>query len=263
MSVTKNAQSKSRRLQNVSRVALISLLCLPLMGQGYNIPFVPQPAGGCSPSVTPTIRAVSTAKAGTIEIALSLPAGLTDGDLALAFCETANEDSLTITDWTEVSCSPSATGATKLQVFRNSWNTGDNTTTSDSGNHQYCMTVAITAGTWDTGDPIDVCVASQQSATTAKDITGGTTTCGFDLVLAALGADLPDGNSTTEFSGEANANLANVTEEYDEAKTQGNGGAILLVSGDLEAAGATGNTTSTSVTTSDNGSITISINAVP
>ena len=234
------------------------------MGQGYNIPFAPRSSGVCSPSSAPTVRAVGTNVSNFLALTLLLPAGTVDNDLLIAFCENANDGTLTITDWTEVDCTPSTTGGAGLQIFTNVWTTGENLVTNDSGNHQMCTIVGITTLTFDTADLIDVCVASQQaSATTAKSITGGTTTCGFDLVFAALAVDLPDSGSSTEFSGETNASLANLTEQEDNTHTNGNGGGVLVISGDLETAGATGTTTDTAVTSSVNGSATISVNAVP
>ena len=159
----------------------------------------------------------------------TLPTGTVDGDLLVMFVATANETAITVTDFTEVSCSPSGVNSAEVAVFFNQWTTGENLTTSDSGDHQFCALLGVQTGTYDTGTEIDVCAASTQTATASKSITGGNTAGGFDLVVAAMGTDLPDANDNDEFNTPANGNLTSVTEQIDDAKNTGTGGALLVI----------------------------------
>lgn len=192
-----------------------------------------------------------------------LPGGTVDGDLLVMYVETANETAVTVTDFTEVPCSPQQLNGTRLQVFTNQWTTGENLTTTDSGNHQLCGLVGFNTGTYDTTTPIGCCNSNTQAATASKSVTGCTTTGGFDAVLAGGGTDLPDANDSTEFSGEANANLTSLSEVIDQAKNTGNGGAIFVIHGQLEIAGAIGATTTTQEQVTDGANIVIEINPVP
>lgn len=217
---------------------------------------------GAAPSF-PQLRGVGLINARVGTATPALPVGTVDNDLLIMFCETANQ-AITVTDWVELSCSPQSTGNTRLTAFSNQWTTGENRTTSDSGNHQMCAIVGIQTGTYDTADEFDGCQGSIQTpATAARAITGLTTTTGFNLIFAAAGSDLPDANDADEYQGEANSNLTALAELMDDAKNVGDGGTLLIIVGELETAGATGTTTSTQEAAAVSGNITIAINPVP
>ena len=224
-----------------------------------------------APPAFPTVRSIGSVVNKGAAITLSPPSGVADGDLLLAFVETANETAITATDWTSAPCSPSTLGAscpgdpdcTSITILYNNYDTGDNWTTNDSGNHQIGVAMAINAGTWDEADPFDICVADSDSAGKSVVITGGTTTIASTLVIAASGADGPDANKSTEFSGEANADLGSVNEEVDTCKNTGNGGCILVVSGTKASAGSFTDTTSTAADFAARAYLTLTINSNP
>lgn len=218
----------------------------------------------------PTLGGVGAVVGKVIAISPNLPSGTVAGDLLLMFLETANEV-ITVSGWTEMSCSPATRGATcpgdpqctRLTIFYKTATGSDTTTTSDSGNHQIGRIIGINAGSWDTGDPFDGCVASSQALTTSVIMPAITTTNSNTLVFASSVGDGPDSLSTTEFSGEANANLASLTELIDNARNPGNGGALLVVDGTNATPDNIGTTTSTAVTQAARATITFAVNPVP
>ena len=219
----------------------------------------------------PTIRSVGNVSNKASALTLSQPAGIVDGDLLLAFVETANETPITATDWASAPCSPSTRGAscpgdpdcTSMTILYNDFDTGDNCITNDSGNHQIGAVIAIQAGSWDTSDPFDVCKTSTQSVGKGVSISGEITTIADTLVFATSAADSPDANKSTEFSGEANADLASVAEQIDTCKNTGNGGCILVVSGTKAATGFFQPTTATAADSAARAGLVITINSNP
>ena len=219
----------------------------------------------------PTVRSIGTVTNKGQAMALSPPSGITDGDLLLAFIETANETPITATDWASAPCSPSLKGiscpgdpdCTSMTILYNNYNDGDNWTTNDSGDHQIGVVMAINAGSWDTSDPFDVCKTSSQTSTKGVSISGETTTIADTLVIAASAADSPDANKSTEFSGEANAHLASVAEEIDTCKNTGNGGCIVVVSGTKASAGFFQPTTSNAADFAARAGLVVTINSNP
>lgn len=224
------------------------------------------PAG----STFPALRGVTawTAKGGAFT--LSLPVGTVDGDLLVAMCETAGE-TITLADWVEVSCSPQSIGTgcpggadcTSITMWTNDWTTGENLTTSDSGDHQLCGVVGFQVGTFDTADHEDGCTGGTQAATTAVSIAGLTTTVGNVFVLQESVAALPDVNKSSEYAGEANTDLTDVTELRDQCRNTNNGGCVAVYEGKNATPDAVGATTSTAATSSARAGIMFGIKPAP
>ncbi len=142
------------------------------------------------------------------------------------------------------------TNATQLHVFWRRWNGSDGSPTiANAGNHIIARMISIT-GCVLTGDPWSGTpqLSQQTSATTAGSATGYTTSDADCLIMICTAADLPDANTTNEYSGESNGNLAapSIAEQMDNSRNSGNGGALGLWTGGLASAGATGTTTFTS-----------------
>lgn len=223
-----------------------------------------------APPSFPVLRGVTTwtGKGGVHNI--QLPAATVVGDLLVAMCETAGE-AITLTDWVEVSCSPQSIGTTcpgdadctRITVWTNEWNTGENKTTSDSGDHQICGMVGFEVGTFDTADHEDGCTGSTQAATTAVSIPGITTTVANVFVLQESVAALPDTIKAVEYSGEANVDLTDITELRDQCRNTANGGCVAVYEGKNATPDAVGATTSTAVTSSARANIMVGIKSAP
>lgn len=208
-------------------------------------------------SADPTLRAIGTVSSSTTTCAPGLPAGNTAGDLLIMFCETARQ-SVTATDWTALTSASSGTAgaltATAMHVLYKIAVGSDATTTNDPGDHCACRIVGIQTGTFDSGTPFDtgnIVTSCDTAANTAVTIDGSSTTYDGSLVIAAAAQDTPDTNTTTEFSGETNADLTGLAEGIDNSRAAGNGGALYVVAGIDTTAGSYGATTATSVTNPD------------
>lgn len=209
----------------------------------------------------PTIRAVGTVASSAGAIAPGLPSGTAAGDLLVMFLETANE-AITVSGWTELPTdSPQSDGVlgTRLTVFYKIAAGSDATTTSDSGDHQIGRIIGITAGTFDTGSPINTSAGGVRTpADTTATIPGGTTTVADCLVLAASSHNLDQAGGAFTTASWANAALTSVTERINNSTQAGNGGGIGVASGVKATAGAIGDTTVT-VASSIGGMISLAI----
>ncbi len=134
------------------------------------------------------------------------------------------------------------TAGTRLTAFFSRYNgTQTAPVTNDSGDHQYgCMFAfrgVVTSGA------VKEAVAGGVKTPVSTTVTiGGSTTTGQDrLVLVCCSRE--DDAAGPEFSNWANADLANLTEQFDDGTTAGGGGGFALVTGEKAVAGAFGNTT--------------------
>jgi hypothetical protein len=223
-----------------------------------------------SAQAAPTYVGTGTMASGTGTITPALPSGLATGDVLLLFVETANQ-AVSISNqnggtWTAVTNSPQGTGtaagaaATRLTAFWSRYNgTQGAATVSDSGDHQIGRIVAF-RGCISSGNPWNVTAGGvEATADTSGAIPGATTTVGNTLVVAAIATALPDSTSTGNFSAYANSNLTSLTERIDNARSEGNGGAIGIAAGIKATAGAYGNTTLTLATSSTKGMMSIAL----
>lgn len=209
--------------------------------------------------VPAALAAPSFVAAGTVDsaigaIAPGMPAGVLRNDILILFLETSNQ-SVTVSGgtevWAEVSGSPQFTGAapggTRLTAFwaRASQDAPTFPTTSDSGNHQLGLIIAIRGATT-IGNPWNVVGSGVDVVSnTSGAIPGAATTVPDTLVVAAIATDLPDGAGTANFSAWANGDLTSVTERTDNTASAGDGGGLGVATGEKASAGAYGNTTVT------------------
>ncbi len=195
---------------------------------------------------------------------LTWPAHLAN-DIALLFVESAGGQAVTLSTpagFVAVTGSPSATGATtsgtRISVFwcRATSSAMANPVVADSGDHQIAAILTF-RGCIATGNPWDVTAATvKAAASTNMSITGVTTTVANCLVVYAAAAD-NDANGA-RFSGEANASLTDLTEQFDNGSNVGNGGGIGVWTGAKATAGATGTLTAT-VTSSINAFLVLAL----
>ena len=198
----------------------------------------------------PTYVGVSTgngsASAATIDFTSS---GRSAGDLLFIAVMTANQ-AVTISGWTEVATySPQsrgtagAAGGVRLTLFSKA-STGSETTvsTSDSGDIQYAAGLVV-RGAGGASVAVDIGDGNNVAATTSGSF-GGVTTTGDDRLIAIFVATDRD-MAAPSWGTATNANLANLAERFDNGTSTGTGGGIAIWTGEKQAAGATGSTTST------------------
>ena len=143
-------------------------------------------------------------------------------------------------------------GATQMSVWWRRWNGTDGSPVfASADNHQIARMISI-SGCITSGDPWDIVLTgiTDSVADTSVEIIGGTTTVAECLILAMVVQELPDANSTAQFTSWANADLSSVTEQMDNARNVGNGGAVGMATGEKATAGLFGTTTATAATSS-------------
>ena len=219
---------------------------------------------------TPVFIAAGAVTSNTTAITPALPAGIATNDILLLFLETSNQ-AISISNqnggtWTQVTNSPqycgTAAGTTgaRFTAFWSRYNgTQGAPTTSDSGDHQLGMMIAI-RGAAESGNPWDVTAGGVEAVSdTSGSIPGVTTTVANTLVVTAIASSLPDASSTAKFSAWTNANLTSLTERIDNSVTAGNGGGLGVATGIKATAGAYGNTTLTLANSAYKGMMSIAI----
>jgi hypothetical protein len=205
----------------------------------------------------PTVNSVGAQVQTNTTVAVAPGAGHTSGDIDIIIVESAN-DPVTLSvaaGFAELTAiSPvSIAGQTRLTIFWRRWNGTDGSPTIDvtGGDHAIARMISI-SGCIASGNPWDITGTGTNDTTadTTVSIAGGTTTVADCLIMLMVAQALPDSNTTTEFSGETNADLSSLTERMDHTRNIGNGGAIGMWTGGKAAAGAFGATTVTAVTSS-------------
>lgn len=139
-------------------------------------------------------------------------------------------------------------GAVRAYLYYK-WGSGntlaqDQVVLGDSGDHQYGHIFGF--DNVDRIDPFSAVATSTQAATTSAVMPGVTTDENNSLVCYFTFLTR-DASSTANLSGQANANLTNVTEQHDQSTSTALGGGICLTTGVLATAGASGNLTATAV----------------
>lgn len=202
----------------------------------------------------------------------SLPTGIQSGDVLILVVETANQP-ITITNagsagpWTQLTSSPQGTGtaaqadATRITVWYATYG-GSGTTgprLSDSGNHQIAEVFAFR--NVDPDNPIGVSIGSTESISdTSASIPGATTTKADSLVVAIMGTALPDANGSTQYSGQSNPDLSDITEIEDITRNSGNGGGISVTTGIKTTIGSYGPTSVTTAVNTEKAMISLALN---
>lgn len=113
------------------------------------------------------------------------------------------------------------------------------------------------------------CVASGNPINTNANATRTTSTsCTFPTITTSLADAMivlvgsrDDDNAAAAWSAQTNAALGSITERYDAGTTAGNGGGLSITEGTKVAAGAVG-TTSSTVTSSAGGMITLALRGI-
>lgn len=204
----------------------------------------------------PSVSTIGTFNFGTGDVTLASPGGVshsTDTLLIAAIENTAHAVEIP-TGWTEAPSSPQSQGSdntaggSRITVLYK-WGAGSGTASDDdcfindnSSDKQIGLIIAITGA--DTTNPFNTSAGSTQTSTTSATFPGVTTTVDDCLILHITGTDR-DANSTAEFSSPTNSNLTSLTEEFERSVSTGTGGGVVIHSGVMATAGATGNTTAT------------------
>lgn len=189
----------------------------------------------------PTVRAVGTVANNQSAIAPGLPSGTVAGDLLIMLLETNNQ-AITVSGWTEAPSSPQSSAGflTRLTIFYKIAAGGDDTTTSDSGDHQIGRIIGIQAGTFNAANPFNASNGGKYVETTNPRIMGAVTTTVADCLILMCIAKSQDVSSTTGWSAWTNANLSSITERMDNNTTFGTGGGFGAATGEFASTGSTG-----------------------
>lgn len=172
---------------------------------------------------------------------MSLPTGVEPGMMLVLAIETEAGQPPAIVGWTQAPDSPvNNANGTRLTVYwRRATGSGDEPTVVDSGDHQSARVIVFN-GVVATGDPWEV-TNSATGDTTAISIPGDTTVGADRLVVAFVSHGLD--KLTEHFATWANADLTNVTEQFDNSTDVSGGGGIACATGERAVAGAFGATT--------------------
>ncbi len=215
----------------------------------------------------PAFRAAGTFISTGSDATPGIPAGTALNDILLLVLETeaAGTPPAAPSGYAEVTNSPQVanTGtvitSTRLAVFWKRAGASESApTVTDVGNHIMARLFAF-SGCIETGDPWDVTAGdADTTSTTTVTIPGATTTTADCLVVlvAASGADV---TSTTEISGWANADLANIAERSDDWSAGASGGGFGVATGEKASAGAYTTSTATLVNAHAQGRMSIAL----
>ncbi|MFN0162379.1 MAG: hypothetical protein ACKVQQ_14195, partial [Burkholderiales bacterium] len=175
-------------------------------------------------------------------VAIPWPAGHLANDIGLLFCESADQAvTLSVPNGfsAAISNSPWA-GQTRMTVFwaRATGPAMAAPVVNDSGDHTFC-TMLVYRGVIAAGLPYNVFGVAIPTRTAT--ITGVTTTVPNTRVVQIVARDSDIAGA--RFSGQTNAGLGAITEQFDSGIATGNGGGLSFWSGTRAATGATGSTT--------------------
>lgn len=216
----------------------------------------------------PSYQDIGAAQSSLTGITVAWPTHATD-DIALLVCSSGGTEPVTLATangFAAVADSPQDTGVAAssgvaLSVF---WCRATSAAmaapvTNDSGNHQHGFIITFR---WcvASGNPWDVTAGDfLDTVSTTVTIPGDTTTVANCLVVAICGHSVDDVVDVGQFSGWANADLANITERFDNSTAVGGGSGLGIVTGEKAAAGAYAATTATLATTSRQARMSIAL----
>jgi hypothetical protein len=179
-------------------------------------------------------------------VTIPLPADVQEDDILIAFMHTQHSSAISISGWTEAGSSPlDGAGGTRLTVYwKRAGSSESDPTTSDSGFSNWGR-ICNVRGCPTAGDPFDVTNnGGTGAAGTSFSVNGATTTVANCLVLVAMSMEAGSADSNA-FSGWTNADLANITEIFDDLVGLPGYGGCGLATGEKASAGAYGATTGT------------------
>lgn len=198
----------------------------------------------------PILQGIGVAVAGIGEVQPTWPTHQ-PGDLGVLYVQTGNEVA-TLSDargFVEIPNSsqgvgtPGALGSTRLTVFLcRATGAMAAPTVADSGNHQLARIFTL-RNVRRAGIPYDDVAGDTAASSTSVSIPGGATTVP-DCLIAAMVADAIDATGPRG-SDWANADLGSVTEAIESGTGSGNGGGVIVVTGEKVVPGAFGATTGT------------------
>lgn len=205
----------------------------------------------------PTFVASGGFVSGAAALSPAFPASdVQANDIALLVIEQCNEGtrSAPAGGWAEVTNSPQAVssgavaGSVRLNVY---WlrcaGNEDGTTVSvaDSGDHQTAE-IFIFRGCKTSGNPWNgTPQGSTQAATTSYSATGYTTSAANCMAVICTATDKDLNDTAILTAGPTNENLTNLTVRRQQSVNTGQGGGLIVITGEKASAGALGNTTGT------------------
>ncbi len=206
----------------------------------------------------PTVVGVGTPASGTSSVSPGLPSGWAADDLHLLTVNNKRAETLsTPTGFTLVD-NAVPTADNKVTAFERNAVGGDGAPlVPDPGDHLYAVIMGLRNPSG--GTLVIEAVAKSVVSVASTSVTWpSVTTLGPDRLIVHLMADGRDAVGA-RFSGEANANLANLTERFDNGVTSNDGGGLIIVTGEMASAGATGTTTGTLSVAATQALLTIAI----
>ena len=263
---------KLRVFQKYGAVALIISWFLTGWPLVWQSPRIPPKIQEVSAATTPAYRSSGVFKAGTPGITVLYPVDMVANDVCLLVVETENE-AITLNaanGFAEISAySPQSAGtanvspASRLAVYwKRTVGSDIDPSILKSGDHTTGQ-IHCFSGVTTSGDPWDTGAGGNDSA--ANDTSGvipGATTNEDNTLVVLINSSSGDNNSTAEFSGWANSDLASLTERTDNTNKAGKGGGHGMATGEKASAGAYGNTTVTLANTSYKGAISLALKGV-
>lgn len=206
--------------------------------------------GPVAPPVLPTVASVGTEFSSTGVPTATLPAGQAADDILLLLLQSSNDSNVTVAGYQQLGPqnavgAASTAGTTKGSIFwKRSTGGGEVAPTiPDTGDHTYGVMIAI-RGCPTVGDPFHMLGnAFKLAATTTGTSAKGATTVDNCLIMDVFfqGVD----NASAQGSSPTNADLASVTEQFDDGTTDGTGGGIYVMTGEKAVAGPIGASTVT------------------
>jgi len=203
------------------------------------------------PYVGPTVVGTVAATGGAAGFNLNFgSSGRAAGDKLAILVMTANQLMATPSGFATGPSSPqvrgssgAAGGVAAYEFEKTSDGTEGNIAIADSGDIQWACGLVI-RGAGGAGVAVDVSTGNNVAATTSGSF-GGVTTTGDDRLIVHYVTTDRDATTSTNWGTPTNANLGNLTERIDSGTATGTGGGVAIITGEKQAAGATGNTTST------------------
>lgn len=197
----------------------------------------------------PTWQGAGTVTGSTTTLTPTMPSGIAADDILL-LVNNSEEDvgspTLSPSQGFVLTASspqdPISGGAAEINVWwKRAVGSDSAPTITNAGNHNVAV-VCLIRGVKTSGDPWNTSSGgTDASSDTSMSITGATTAAGNCLVVAMFANGRSTSNNLT--SGPTNADLATLTKRIDTGVAVGDGGYLIVITGEKAAAGAYGATT--------------------
>ena len=219
------------------------------------------PVGAMTAGAPPRIISVGAEFTSTGAPTATLPATHALNDILVLVLQSTQENLATPAGYTRLGPQNGigaavTAGSTRMGIFWKRDNGSESApSVADAGDHTYGFMFAV-RGCPTVGDPFHFIANNWKFTTsTAGTAKGGDTVVDNCLITAIFGHAVD--NASGQSSGETNASLSSLTEEFDNATTDGLGGGLTLISGIKAAAGPVSDTTITWANTTVDVSSTI------